>query len=110
MRPCHRRLVKVGRRPSPIRRKLQATAAVAATGAVEAIVGEAGSSPPHPVAAGANEVRAIDEPAAAVQGRAAPEGTTRAASPEIQEAEETGVSLLQGAVSSKARVLELACT
>jgi hypothetical protein len=61
----------------------KATAAVAATGAIEAVVGEAGSSPPCPVAAGIDEVRALDEPAVAVQERAAPEGTARAASLEI---------------------------
>jgi hypothetical protein len=41
----------------------------------------------------------------------APEGTTRVASPKIQEAEEdTGAALLQGAVSGEAQTLELACT
>jgi hypothetical protein len=35
---------------------------------------------------------------------------TRATSPEIQEAEETGASLSQGAVGGEARSLELACT
>jgi hypothetical protein len=34
---------------------------------------------------------------------------TRAASPEIQEAEEMGTSLSQGAVGGEARTLELAC-
>jgi hypothetical protein len=72
-----------------------ATTAVAATGAAEAVVREVGSSPPRPVAAGADEVRALDKPAAAVQERVAPKTMTRAASPEIQEAEETGASLSQ---------------
>jgi hypothetical protein len=87
-----------------------ATAAVAATGAVEAVVGEAGQSPPHPVFAGADEVHALDEPAADVQERVAPEMTTRAASPKIQETEEMGASLSQGAVGNEAQALELTCT
>jgi hypothetical protein len=88
----------------------KATAAAATTGVAEAVVGEAGSSPPRPVAAEANEVRTLDEPAAATQEQAAPEGTARAASPEIQEVEETGASLSQGAASGEVRGLELACT
>jgi hypothetical protein len=39
------------------------TAAAAVTGATEGVVGAAGSSPSRPVAAGADEVRASDEPA-----------------------------------------------
>jgi hypothetical protein len=74
----------------------ETTVVVAASGAAEAIIGEAGSSPPRPAAAGADEVHVHDEPAAAVQERGASEGATRAASPEIQEAEEMGASLLQG--------------
>jgi hypothetical protein len=73
-------------------------------------VREAGSSPPRLVATGANEVRVPDEPAVAVQERFTPKTTTRASSPEIQEAEETGVSLSQGAAGSEAQALELACT
>jgi hypothetical protein len=76
----------------------------------EAVVREVGSSPPHPVTADANEARALDEPAAAAQEQAAPEGTARVASPEIQEVEETGASLSQGAGSGEARALKLACT
>jgi hypothetical protein len=68
----------------------EATAAAAATGVAEGVVGEEGSSPPHSVAVGADEVRVPDEPAAALQERVSPEDTTRVASPEIQEAEETG--------------------
>jgi hypothetical protein len=45
----------------------EATAAAAMTGVVEAIVGEARSSSPRPVAAEANEVRATGEPAVAAQ-------------------------------------------
>jgi hypothetical protein len=71
----------------------EATAVVVVTGVAEAIVGEVGTSPPLPVAADANEARALDEPTAAAQEQAAPEGTARVASPEIQEVEETGVSL-----------------
>jgi hypothetical protein len=86
------------------------TTTVATINTTEAVVREAGSSPPHPVAAGADEVRALDEPATTVQERVAPETTTRAASPEIQDAEETGASLSQGATSGEAQALELACT
>jgi hypothetical protein len=51
------------------------------------------------------------KPATAPQGRDAPEGTTRAASPEIQEVEEgMGAALSQGVASGEARALELACT
>jgi hypothetical protein len=85
-------------------------AAVAATDETEIVVGEARLSPLRPVAAGADKVHAPDEPAAAVQERAAPEGTTKTASPEIQEAEETGASLLLGAVGDEAQTLELART
>jgi hypothetical protein len=88
----------------------KATAATATTGVAEAVVGEAGSSPPRLVAAEANEVRAHDEPAATTQEQATPEGTTRAAFLEIQEVEETGASLSQGAASGEVRGLELACT
>jgi hypothetical protein len=80
------------------------------TGVAEAVVGEAGSSPPHLVVAEANEVRALDEPVDAIQEQAAPEGMERVASPEIQEVEETGASLSQGAASGEVRGLELACT
>jgi hypothetical protein len=88
----------------------EAPATIAETSAAEAVVGEAGSSPPRPVAAGADEVRALDEPATAVEERAAPKGSARAASPEIQEVEETGASLSQAAGSGEAWALELACT
>jgi hypothetical protein len=88
----------------------EATAAVAATSVIEAVVGEAGSSPTRPVAADADEVRTLDGPAAAAQEQATPKGTTRAASPEIQEVEEMGASLSQGTGSSEARTLELTCT
>jgi hypothetical protein len=51
-----------------------------------------------------------DEPATVVQEPPAPETMTRATFPEIREAEETGVSLSQGAVGGEAWTLELACT
>jgi hypothetical protein len=61
----------------------------------ERVVKEAGPSSSRPVAAAADEIPAPGEPAAALQEHIAPEGTTRAASPEIQEAEEgTGAALL----------------
>jgi hypothetical protein len=72
--------------------------AVAATSAVEVVVGEAGSLPSLPVV---TEVEP-DEPAAVILEQVAPEGTTRAASTEIQEAEETGASLPQGVEGGKA--------
>jgi hypothetical protein len=87
------------------------TVAAAAAGATESVVGEAGSSLPRSVAVGADEVVVPDEPAAALQERVAPEVTARAASPEIQEAEEgAGVALLQGAAGGEAQTLELAYT
>jgi hypothetical protein len=47
----------------------------------------------------------------APQEHDAPEGTTRAASPEIQEAEEgTSASLSQGAASNEAQSLDLSYT
>jgi hypothetical protein len=78
---------------------------------LEAIVGEEASSPPHPVAADTEsiKVRIPDEPAAVAQGPVASKTTTRAASPEIREAEEAEASLSQGVVGDEARTLELAC-
>jgi hypothetical protein len=81
----------------------ETTTTAATTGATEGVVREAGSSPPCSVAAGADEVRVLDEPAATVQERVAPEDTTRAASPEIQEVEEAaGAASLQGATIGEA--------
>jgi hypothetical protein len=89
----------------------ESRSAAATAGAMEDVVGDVGSSSPRLVAAGADEVLASDEPAAALQVRVAPEDTTRAASPEIQEAEEgAGAALLQGATSGEAQTLEPACT
>jgi hypothetical protein len=49
------------------------------------------------------------QPTTAFQERDAPEGTTRAASQEMQEAEEgSGAALSQGAASGEAQALELA--
>jgi hypothetical protein len=51
------------------------------------------------------------EPTAAPRERISPEGTTRAASPEIQKAEEDkGVAMLQGTASGEAQTLKLTCT
>jgi hypothetical protein len=78
---------------------------------VEGVVGGAGPSSPWPVVAATEEDLVTSQPAAAPQERVAPEGTTRAASPEIQEAEEgSGIALSQGAASGGAQALELACT
>jgi hypothetical protein len=58
-------------------------------------VGEAGSSSPRPVAAGAYEAVGPDEPAADLQERVAPEEAARATSTNIQEVDEdAGASLL----------------
>jgi hypothetical protein len=94
----------------PSRRKLLKLRPPSQRPAWQRLLGEVGSSPPRPVAAGADEGHAIDEPATTVQGRAAPEGTIRAASPEIQEVPETEASLSQAAASGEARALELAYT
>jgi hypothetical protein len=52
----------------------------------------------------------VDKQATVVQKSAFPETMTRATTPEIQEAEETGASLSQGAVGDEARTLGLVCT
>jgi hypothetical protein len=80
------------------------------TGVSEVVVGEAGSSLSLPAAAVVDEVRAPDELAAVVLEQIAHEGTTSAASPEIQEAEETGASLSQDVAGGEAQTLELVCT
>jgi hypothetical protein len=50
------------------------------------------------------------QPVTAPQERDAPEGMTRVASPEIQEAEEgSGAAFSQGAASGEAQALQLAC-
>jgi hypothetical protein len=100
--------------PSPIREGAGAslpqpaevvTAAPTASvvGVAEGVVGEVGPSSPRSVAAAVEEVLVSGHPAVAPQERVALEGTTRAVSPEIQEAEEgLGAVLSQGAASSEA--------
>jgi hypothetical protein len=74
------------------------------------VVGEAGPSSPCPVAAVAEDILVSGEPVVVPQECVAPE-VTRATSLEIQEAEEdSGAALSQGATSSGAQALELACT
>jgi hypothetical protein len=65
---------------------------------------------PGAVEAEGVETLVLDEPATITQESAAPETMTRATTLEIQEVEETGASLSQGAVGGEARTLELACT
>jgi hypothetical protein len=89
---------------------VEAGAATAVTEVAVDVVEEVRLSPPRPVAADDNEARVSDEPTAADQGQAAPEGSVRTASPEIQEVEGTGASLSQGAVRNEAQALELAYT
>jgi hypothetical protein len=51
------------------------------------------------------------EPTAAPREHVSLEGTTRAASPEIQKVgEDKGMAMLQGTVSGEAQALKLACT
>jgi hypothetical protein len=82
------RLVETAEAPVPIAEAYMA----------EAVVGEKESPPPRPgtVEAEGVETRVPGELATVVQESAAPEMMTRAASPEIREAEETGASLSQG--------------
>jgi hypothetical protein len=106
--------------PSPIREgpSLPQSAEVVAStttatvaGVAEGVVGEAGPLSPRSVTAVADEILVPGEPAAALQEHVAPEGTTRVAFPEIQEAEEdSSAALSRGATSGKAQSLELACT
>jgi hypothetical protein len=58
-------------------------AAATVADAAKSVVGEAGPSSPRPVAAAAGEVIVPGEPAVAPQEHVSPEGTIRAASPEI---------------------------
>jgi hypothetical protein len=100
VRPC----------PSP-QKQLHPRTATAVANVAEGVVGEVGPLSPRPVAAAAEEVLMPGEPATAPQERIALEGTTRVASPKIQEAEEdTGAALLQGATSGGVQALELTCT
>jgi hypothetical protein len=90
----------------------EAPAPVVKPGAAEAVVIGERTSPPHSVAAeaGGVETSMLDEPATVVQESAVPEMMTRATSPGIQEAKETGASLSQGTVGGEAQTLELTCT
>jgi hypothetical protein len=87
-------------------------ALVAKPVSAEAVAGEEETSPPGPVTAEVEDVetRTLDKPAATVQGLAVPESMARAITPDIQVAEEMGVTLSQGAASGDARTLELACS
>jgi hypothetical protein len=78
----------------------------------EAVAGEEETSPPSPITVEVADVetRALDEPAAVVQGLAVPETVARAIALEIQVTEETGASLSQGAAGGDARTLELTCS
>jgi hypothetical protein len=77
---------------------------------VEGVVRGAGPSSPRPVATAAEEVLVPSLPIAAPQECDAPEGATRAASPEILEAEgSSDAALSQGVGNGEAQVLELAC-
>jgi hypothetical protein len=90
----------------------EAPAPVAEPGVAETVVGGEGTSPPRPVAAeaGGVEARVLDELATVVQESAVPKTMTRATTPEIQKAKETGATLSQGAVGGEAQTLELAST
>jgi hypothetical protein len=101
------------RREAPLPQPAEAaetTAVVVATDAVVVVVSVVGSSPSCPVATCDDEVHVPNKPVAAVHERIAPEDTTRAASPEIQEVEEAGAVALMGASGSEVQSLELACT
>jgi hypothetical protein len=106
--------VNEGREASPpqLVRTAETPAPVPEPGVADPVVGEEGTSPPHPVAGEAEgvEARVLDGPATVVQEPAAPETMTRATTTEIQEAEETGASLSQGAAGGEVRTLELAST
>jgi hypothetical protein len=89
---------------------VMATPTAPVVGTAEGVVGGAGPSSPRPAATAAEEVLVPSLPAVTPQERDAPEGATRAASPKIQEAEESsGAALSQGVGNGKAQVLELAC-
>jgi hypothetical protein len=90
---------------------VETTTTAATTSTAEGIVGGHCRRTTRSVAAGANEVRVPDDPAAAHEERVAPEDTTRTASPEILEAEEgAGAALLQGTERGEAQALRLTRT
>jgi hypothetical protein len=97
--------------PGPVE-AVETPAPVANPISAEAVVGEEGTSPPGPVAVEVEgvESRMLDEPTAIAQESAIPETVARAATLEVQVAEETGAPLSQGAMGGKARTLELART
>jgi hypothetical protein len=98
--------------PSQLVEATETPAPVAKPVSAEAVVGEEGTSSPDLVAAEAEgaETRVPGEPAAVAQESAVPEMVARATTPEIQVAEETGVSHSQGAAGGEAQTLELVCT
>jgi hypothetical protein len=106
--------VDEGREASPPRLvvAVETPAPVAKPISAEAVVGEEGTSPLGPVAVAVKGVEAHtpDEPATTAQESAIPETVARAATPEIQVAEETGAPLSQGATGGEAQTLELVCT
>jgi hypothetical protein len=106
--------VDEGREASPPRpvEAAETPAPVAKPVSAEAIVGEEGTSLPGPVIVEVEgvEARMLDEPAAVAQESAIPETVARAATPEIQVAEEMEAPLSQGATGGEAWTLELACT
>jgi hypothetical protein len=80
--------------PQPVK-AAEAPGPVAEASAAEAVVKGEGTSSPRPVAAEVDgvEILVLDEPATIVQESATPKMMTRAASPQIREAEEIGASL-----------------
>jgi hypothetical protein len=95
-------LVEVTETPVPVEKPVS----------VEAIAGEEETPPLGPIAVEVEDVeaRALDESVADVRELAVPETVTRATTPEIQVAEETGASLSQGTAGDDARTLELVCS
>jgi hypothetical protein len=80
-------------------------------GTAEEVVGTAKPSSAEPIVATEEEVPVLSQPAMVALERDAPEGTTGASSPEIQEAEESsGGALPRDVKGSEVRALELACT
>jgi hypothetical protein len=89
---------------------VMAAPTVLVVGMAEGVLGGAGPSSPRLAIAAAKEVLVPSLPAAAPQECDAAEGATRAASPEIREAEESsGAALSRGIGDGEAHVLELAC-
>jgi hypothetical protein len=95
-------LVEASGTPAPVAKFVSA----------EAVVREERTSLPDPVTVEVEcaEARVLDKPAIVAQESAIPEMVARAATPEIQVAEETGAPLSQGATGGEARTFELART